>query len=95
MCRLLRRLKVRGVDRFVTHGLARLCRNVSVVEEKPVEEQILDLKDSIEFLGKLWLEEPDIQQEINAEDWKEFMDAVYQSLSELETVQTGDTEIEE
>lgn len=66
-----------------------------VVEEKSIQEQILDLQDSIEFLEKLWQEESDIQQEINTEDWKKFMDAVYQSLKELETLQDGDTEIEE
>jgi hypothetical protein len=58
---------------------------VPVVEEKSIEEQILDLQGSIEFLEKLWQEEPDIQQEVDTNDWKGFMDSVYQSLSELET----------
>jgi hypothetical protein len=43
------------------------------------------LKDSIRFLEQIWLEEPDIQQGINAEDWQEFMKAVYQSLYDLQT----------
>jgi len=72
-----------------------MVEDVLAVEEMSIQEQILDLQICIEFLEKLWTEEPDIQQEINSEDWKEFMDAVYQSLSELETLQAGDTEIEE
>jgi hypothetical protein len=59
-----------------------------VVEEISIEEQILSLKDSIEFLEKLWLQEPDIQQDIAAEDWKMFMDAVYQGLLELQYLET-------
>ncbi|MGH2271101.1 right-handed parallel beta-helix repeat-containing protein [Anaerohalosphaeraceae bacterium U12dextr] len=50
-----------------------------------IEQQVLDLKDSIRFLEQIWLEEPDIQQGINAEDWQEFMKAVYQSLYDLQT----------
>jgi hypothetical protein len=68
---------------------------VPFVEEKSIEEQILDLQGSIEFLEQIWTEEPDIQQEMDPNDWKEFMDSVYQSLSELETQQVGNTEVEE
>jgi hypothetical protein len=55
------------------------------VEEKSIEEQILDLQDSIEFLEQIWTEESDIQQEMDPNDWKEFMDAVNQSLTDLKT----------
>lgn len=50
-----------------------------------VEAQILELKDSINFLEKLWLEDPAIQQEIDPEGWQEFMNALYQSMAELQT----------
>jgi len=56
-----------------------------VVEEKSVQEQILDLASAIVFLERIWLEEPDIQAEISAEGWQKFMDAVYQNLLELQT----------
>lgn len=56
-----------------------------LVEEKSVQEQMLELASAIMFLERIWLEEPDLQQEINAEDWQEFMDAVYQNLFDLQT----------
>jgi hypothetical protein len=56
-----------------------------VVEEKSIEQQILTLQDTITFLDQIWLEEPNLQREINSEDWKAFVDAVYQSLSDLQT----------
>jgi hypothetical protein len=65
-------------------------QELPLVEEKSIEEQILDLQDSIEFLEQIWGNESDIQQEIDAEDWKEFMEAVYQSLSELETLKVNE-----
>ena len=55
------------------------------VPEKSIIEQILDLEDCIELLEEIWLEDPYIQQEIDADDWKKFMDAVYEGLFELKT----------
>lgn len=55
-----------------------------VIEEKSIEEQILDLEDTIDFLEQIWLDEPDLQQEISSEDWQEFMDSVYQNLLDLQ-----------
>ncbi len=49
-----------------------------------VEEQITQLQQSLVFLARIWLEEPDIQQEIDAESWQEFMTAVYQNLLDLQ-----------
>ncbi len=54
------------------------------VEEMSIEQQILNLQDTIVFLEKIWLEDPAIQQEIDAKDWQEFMDSVYQSLLEFQ-----------
>ena len=54
------------------------------IQEKSIEEQIIDLKDAIGFLEALWLEDEQIQKEIQVDDWQEFMNAVYNSLTELE-----------
>jgi hypothetical protein len=40
----------------------------------------------IVFLEKIWLEEPDIQQEIDVQIWQEFMDSVYQGLLDLQSI---------
>jgi len=56
-----------------------------LVEEKSMEEQILDLEGSIVLLEKIWLEDPSIQKGINPDNWKEFMDSVYERLSEIKT----------
>lgn len=55
------------------------------VQEKTVQGQMLELASTIVFLEQIWLEEPDLHQEISAEDWQEFMDAIYQNLSDLQT----------
>ncbi len=60
-------------------------QETQMAETKSIEEQILDLEEAIEFLEKIWMEDPYIQQEIDEESWKEFMDAVYSSLYELKT----------
>ena len=58
---------------------------ISTGTEKTIEEQILDLEDCVELLEKIWLEEPYIQQEIDADKWQKFMDAVYETLDNLKT----------
>jgi hypothetical protein len=62
-----------------------------VVEQKSVQEQMLDLASAIVFLEQIWFEEPDLQQQICPEDWQEFLDAIYQNLLDL---QTGAAQIE-
>lgn len=54
-----------------------------VVEQKSVQKQILDLAVTIVSLEQLWLEEPDIQQQIGPEKWQRFMEAIYDHLLEL------------
>jgi parallel beta-helix repeat protein len=68
---------------FETHSI--MAIQSMPVEEKTIEQQILDLEEIIEFLEKIWLEELDIQEAIDPEDWKDFMDAVYNNLYELQT----------
>ncbi|HOL32671.1 MAG TPA: right-handed parallel beta-helix repeat-containing protein [Anaerohalosphaeraceae bacterium] len=64
---------------------AALMATEIIQPEPTVEEQILQLQDAIAFLEQIWLEEPDLQQEISSEDWQAFMDAVYQNLLDLQT----------
>jgi hypothetical protein len=73
-----------GVEEMV-FAQAEAITETPVIEEKSVQEQILDLASAIVFLEQLWLEDPYIQQEIDAKDWQEFMDAVYQNLIDLKT----------
>lgn len=57
----------------------------AVQPEKPIGEQIAELQNSIEFLESLWNQDPTIQQEIDSEGWQEFMEALYQSMADLQT----------
>ncbi len=59
-----------------------------VVPEKPIREQIIELMDTIQFLERLWLEDGSIQQEIDAEEWEQFMKEVYQSAVDLQKMET-------
>ena len=56
---------------------------IQTVQEKTTQEQILDLAFAVVQLKTLWLEEPDIQQQIDPEKWQRFMEAVYGYLLEL------------
>ena len=38
------------------------------------------------YLEKLWLEDPYIQQEVDADNWRDFMDVVYGELQELQVL---------
>ncbi len=54
------------------------------VPEKSIEEQLAELKGSAKWLEELWKTEVELQNEIDAASWKEFMDAVYENVQELE-----------
>jgi len=56
---------------------------VQPVEMESVESQMKRLVNVIGPLESLWLTDPDIQQEINAADWQQFMDALYDNLIDL------------
>jgi hypothetical protein len=66
-------------------AVQRISEPETIQPEPTVEEQILQLQDAIEFLEQIWLEEPDLQQEINAKDWRAFMDAIYENLADIKT----------
>jgi hypothetical protein len=56
-----------------------------IVVEKSIVEQILDLESVIKFLEQIWMEDDQIQQEIDPQAWQEFIDSVYQSLLDLQS----------
>jgi len=55
------------------------------VAEKTIQEQAVELANIIAQLETLWLEDPDLRQEINPDDWSRFMESVVQDLSDLQT----------
>jgi hypothetical protein len=79
-----------GGEQLQMFSAAKTVSAPPVVEQKSVQKQILDLAATIMSLEQLWLEEPDIQQQIDPEKWQRFMEAVYGHLLELhnESVQT-------
>ncbi len=56
------------------------------VPEKSIAEQLAEAKEAAQWLEELWKTEPDIQNEIDAASWQEFMDAVNENVKELETL---------
>ena len=56
-----------------------------VVPQLSSENQITQLQQMLILLARIWVEEPDIQQQIDAESWQEFMMTVYQNLLDLKT----------
>jgi hypothetical protein len=74
-----------GIGERVLLGRSEMAFETQVIQEKSAQEQILDLANVIVQLEQIWLDEPDIQQTINADDWQRFIKAVYQSLFEIET----------
>jgi hypothetical protein len=79
-----------GDEQLQMYSAMKVASEPPVVEQKSVQKQILDLAVTIVSLEQLWLEEPDIQQQIDPEKWQRFMEAVYGHLLELhnESVQT-------
>lgn len=69
-----------------TFAMSEITSEPPVIQQKSVQEQMVDLATAILFLEQIWLEDPLIQQEIDAQAWQGFMDAVYQNLMELQAV---------
>jgi hypothetical protein len=70
-------------------GVETMSLETANVEEKSAIEQAVDLATILVQLEQLWQDDPQIQQEINSEDWNRFMESVYNSLSELEIDAVG------
>ena len=58
---------------------------MTIFEENPITEQTFNLAQSIVFLEQIWLQDPLVEQEIDAVTWQQFMDAMYQNLADLQT----------
>lgn len=57
---------------------------LSVAKEPTLEEQLINIKEVIDFLEKLWLEDSELQEQMDEKQWDEFMKAVYESLDVLQ-----------
>jgi parallel beta-helix repeat protein len=62
---------------------------------KPIREQIIELKDTIQFLERIWLNDPLIQNEIDPAEWQRFMDKVYDGFNELKTMNSKTLDLPE
>ena len=62
------------------------------VKDLPLETQItlarqyVALEDMVVYLEQLWAEDPYIQQEVDADNWRDFMDVVYGELQGLQVL---------
>lgn len=81
----MQQMTLSGGEELVMFTQSEPLTEMPAIEEKSVQEQILDLASTIVFLEQIWLEEPDLQQQISAEDWQVFMDTVYQNMLDLHT----------
>jgi subtilisin family serine protease len=50
-----------------------------------VEDQLQNAQEVVEFLEKLWLEDPEIQYQIDTQQWTDFMTQIYNWKATLET----------
>ena len=74
-----------GEEGLRVAGFELLSPEKQTVQEKTSQEQVLNLILAIVQLEQLWLEDLEIQHQIDAADWRRFMDAVYQNLDSFET----------
>ena len=78
-----------GRENLMLSGIKTMSFETQVIEEKSAIEQAVDLASIIAQLENLWQEAPNIQQEINSDDWNRFMESIYNSFSELEIEAVG------
>lgn len=83
--------------RMLTQSLSAFSaiETATVTPEIPLREQILELKDTIQFLEKLWLNDPSVRQEIDPDEWKIFMDKVYESFNEFKMMNSKSLDLPE
>ncbi len=74
-----------GEESLLNSGFELHTFESQAISEKVTQEQVLELAMTIVQLENLWLEEPDVQQQIDADDWRRFMEAVYQSFHDIAT----------
>ncbi|MGH2270475.1 right-handed parallel beta-helix repeat-containing protein [Anaerohalosphaeraceae bacterium U12dextr] len=66
-----------------------------VTLQKTTSEQIIELQNVALFLETLWLSDPQLQQDIDADAWDRFMNEINQSLKALKTTPKTFTQSEE
>ena len=72
-------------EESMTYDQSALTLEAQAVHEESTEDQVLDLARVIVRLEDIWLTDSEIQQEIDANNWQRFMEALYNSLSESYT----------
>jgi hypothetical protein len=65
------------------------AETTTIIPEIPIWEQIIELKDTIQFLERIWLDDPSIRDEIDPSEWQQFMDKVYRNVEELQDTNTN------
>jgi uncharacterized repeat protein (TIGR01451 family) len=56
----------------------------AIAAEKPIREQVFELKNTVEFLERIWLTDDSIQQDIEPGKWQRFMNDLYQNYIDLQ-----------
>lgn len=54
-----------------------------VIEEKTIEEQLTDIQEIAGWLENLWDEDPSVRDEIDEQQWNEFMNHIYDWMDDL------------
>jgi hypothetical protein len=63
--------------------------------QKLIREQIVEFKDTVQFLERLWLTDDSIQTEIDAGEWRQFMEKVYQNMTDLQNIENTMSNLKE
>jgi hypothetical protein len=71
------------------------AKSTDVTLQKTSGEQIVELQNAALFLETLWLSDPQLQQDIDADAWDRFMNEINQSLKALKTTHKTFTQSEE
>jgi hypothetical protein len=54
-----------------------------------LRQQLFEAQDNLLWLETLWLNDPDVRQEIDKKAWQEFMDQVYDSIRKMENLRSN------
>ncbi|HML75926.1 MAG TPA: hypothetical protein PKB02_15655, partial [Anaerohalosphaeraceae bacterium] len=71
------------------------AKSTDAASQKTTGEQIVELQNAALFLETLWLSDPQLQQDIDADAWNRFMNEIDQSLKALKTTHKTFTQSEE
>ena len=72
-----------GGEMLLMGDFESMTLQTEAVPEKPVQERMLETILAIVQLEQIWLEEPDIQQQITLDAWQRFMNTLYQDVTSL------------